>query len=66
MGRRWTDEDVARLKQLAQQERTPQIAERLDRTVGSVVFKARTLKVSLRPRTQGDLFNFDPGPAGFD
>ena len=66
MGRRWTDEDVARFKQLAKKERTPQIAEKLDRTVGSVVFKAHTLKVSLRPREQGNLLNLDPGPAGMD
>ena len=52
MGRRWTNEDVDRLKHLAQAQSTPTIAEILDRTVGGVVFKAHTLKLSLRPRNR--------------
>ena len=56
MGRRWTEEDVHQLKRLARREPTPKIAERLDRSVGGVVFKAHTLKLSLRSRNQGDLF----------
>lgn len=55
MGRRWTKEDVQQLKRLARRESTPKIAERLDRTVGGVVFKAHTLKLSLRARSQDDL-----------
>jgi hypothetical protein len=50
MGRRWTDEDVKRLKSLAQRQPTPKIAEMLDRSVGGVVFKAHTLKLPLKPR----------------
>jgi hypothetical protein len=50
MGRRWTNEDVDRLKHLAQAQPTPKIAEILDRTVGGVVFKAHTLGLSLKPR----------------
>ena len=50
MGRRWTDRDVSELKRLAQDHPAPRIAELVDRTVGGVVFKAHTLKLSLRPR----------------
>ena len=39
---------------------TPRIAEMMDRTVGSVVFKAHTLKVSLKARDQ----KTDPMPSG--
>lgn len=66
MGRRWTEEDVLNLKRLARQEPVPNIAQKLDRSVGGVTFKAHTLKLSLKPRKQGDLFDGDPGPAGFD
>jgi len=65
MGRRWTDEDVQKLRRLARRESAPKIAERLDRSVGGVVFKAHTLKLTLRARNQDDLFDNDPGPAGF-
>jgi hypothetical protein len=52
MGKRWTDEDVDDLKRLAQRHPTPKIAEMIDRTVGSVVFKAHKLNVSLRTQQQ--------------
>ena len=52
MGKRWSDEDVDALKRLAQRHPAPKIAEMMDRTVGSVVFKAHTLNVSLKTRQQ--------------
>jgi hypothetical protein len=52
MGRRWSEEDVDALKRLAQRHPAPKIAEMMDRTVGSVVFKAHTLNVSLKTRQQ--------------
>ena len=48
MGRRWTDQDVSKLRDLAQEHPAHRIAEIIDRTVGGVVFKAHTLKVSLQ------------------
>jgi hypothetical protein len=48
MGRRWTDQDISELKLLAPHHPPHRIAELIDRTVGGVVFKAHTLKVSLR------------------
>jgi hypothetical protein len=50
MGRRWTEQDISELKLLAQHHPPHRIAELIDRTVGGVVFKAHTLKVSLRPQ----------------
>ncbi len=58
MGRRWTEEDVQQLKLLAKRESAPKIAEKLDRSVGGVVFKAHTLKLSLRARNHDDLAGF--------
>ena len=52
MGRRWTDEDVDALKRLARRHPIPKIAEVMDRTVGSIAFKAHGLKISLKTRQQ--------------
>jgi hypothetical protein len=65
MGRHWTAEDIANLKKLAQHP-LPLIAEKMDRSVGAVVFKAHKLKVPLRTRRENERrFSADPGPAGF-
>ncbi len=68
MGRRWTDEDVEALKQMATRYRLPEIAEKMNRTVGGVTFKAHMLKLSLRPAVEQHVEpkSYDPGPAGFD
>ena len=67
MGRRWTEEDVLKLRLLSQRHPAPRIAELMDRTVGGVVFKAHQLKLSLRTdRDLGRTPAGDPGPAGFD
>jgi hypothetical protein len=64
MGRRWTAEDIANLTKLAQQHPLPLIAEKMDRSVGAVVFKAHKLKVPLRTRRENERrFSADPGPA---
>ena len=55
MGRRWTAEDIAHLKKLAQQHPLPLIAEKMVRSVGAVVFKAHKLKVPLRTCRQNEL-----------
>jgi hypothetical protein len=53
MGRRWTEEDIDELKEMARHYRIPEIAEKIDRTVGSVVAKAHELKISLRSSPSG-------------
>jgi hypothetical protein len=64
MGKRWTSQDVDLLRSLAERYPAPEIAQRMDRTVGGVVFKAYQLKVPLRSRR--GITCADPGPAGFD
>jgi hypothetical protein len=64
MGKRWTDEDVDDLKELARKHPVPKIAEMMDRTVGGVLFKAHKLKVSLKTRTHENDRVGDPGAAG--
>ena len=54
MGRRWTAEDIANLKKLAQQHPLPLLAEKMDRSVGAVVFKAHKLKVPLFTRRENE------------
>jgi bifunctional pyridoxal-dependent enzyme with beta-cystathionase and maltose regulon repressor activities len=68
MGRRWTEEDIAKLKTLARRYPLPVIAERIDRSVGAVTFKAHQIKVPLQARhREGQRrVSVDPGAAGFD
>ncbi len=67
MGRRWTDEDVEDLKRMAKRYRVWQIAEKMDRTVGGVTFKAHTLKLPLRPLVDQPVDSrAESGPVGFD
>ena len=65
MGKRWTCQDVAVLKNMAQKYPATVIAEKMDRTVGGVVFKAHQLRVSLKSRQSSEAIGA-PGPAGFD
>lgn len=68
MGRRWSEEDIEALKRMAKRLRVSEIAERMDRTVGAVTFKAHALKLPLRPidNNSEKPGGGDPGPAGFD
>ncbi|WP_065753854.1 hypothetical protein [Bradyrhizobium paxllaeri] len=52
MAKRWSVEDIRDLKGLAQQHSAQAIAEKMDRTVGGVAFKARQLGLSLKPRSR--------------
>jgi len=54
MGKRWTCQDVAALKNMAQKYPATVIAEKMDRTVGGVVFKAHQLRVSLKSRQSSE------------
>ena len=60
MTRDWTDDDVARLKAMAQKFPTAKIARDLGRSIGATIVKAHQLKLSLRIKPG------NPGPAGMD
>jgi hypothetical protein len=52
MARRWSAEDIKDLKTLAQKYSVQAIAEKMDRTVGGVAFKAHQLGLPLKARSQ--------------
>ena len=59
MGRRWTDADMSDLKRLARRHPIPEVAEIMDRTVGSIAFKAHELKILLLTRQQAQTASRD-------
>lgn len=52
MAKRWSAEDITDLKTLAQKYSVQAIAEKMDRSVGGVAFKARQLGLPLKARSQ--------------
>ena len=52
MARRWSAEDIEDLKTLAQNYSVQAIAEKMDRSVGGVAFKAHQLGLPLKARSQ--------------
>ena len=50
---RWTLGEIAQLRDLAPHYSAPEIAEKLDRSVGGVIFKAQQINLSLRARRPG-------------
>ena len=67
MGRHWTDQDIEKLKRMAQLYPAHRIAEMTNRTLGGIVFKAHELNIALRHREISDqMSGADPGVAGFD
>ena len=52
MARRWSAEDIEDLKTLAQSYSVQAIAEKMDRSVGGVAFKAHQLGLPLKARSQ--------------
>jgi len=63
MGRHWTDQDIEKLKHMAQLYPAYRIAEMTNR----IVFKAHELNIVLRHREISDqMSGADPGVAGFD
>jgi hypothetical protein len=62
MAKRWSAEDVRDLKTLAQKYSAQAIAERMDRTVGGVAFKAYQLGLPLKARSRAA----DPDPTDFN
>ena len=61
MAKRWSAEDIRDLKALAERYSVQAIAEKTDRTVGGVAFKAHQLGLPLSARPRGA----DPESAGF-
>jgi hypothetical protein len=65
--RRWTADDVTKLRQLAGKHPRNAIAAQLGRGPSALAVKAHQLKVSLRVvRSNETPTGVDPGPAGFD
>ena len=62
MARRWSAEDIRNLRTLAQTYSVQAIAEKMDRTVGGMAFKAHQLGLPLKARSRAA----DPEPADFN
>jgi hypothetical protein len=62
MARRWSVDDIDKLKNLSRKYSVQAIAEKMDRTVGGVAFKAHQLGVPLKSRSQAA----DPSYPDFD
>ena len=52
MAKRWSAEDIRDLRILAQEYSVQAIAEKMDRTVGGVAFKAHRLGLPLKARSR--------------
>jgi hypothetical protein len=52
MAKRWTAEDISDLETLAPRYSTQAIAEKMDRSVGGVAFKAYQLGIPLKSRSR--------------
>ena len=51
--RRWTADDIAKLKNMAQKEPSAKIAAQLGRSIGATAVKAHQLGISLKVPHQG-------------
>jgi hypothetical protein len=58
MAKRWSAEDIRDLETLAQEYSVQAIAEKIDRTVGGVAFKAHQLGLPLKARSQATAREF--------
>jgi hypothetical protein len=66
MARRWSDEEISKLKEMAGQFRAKKIAGELHRGVGATIVRAHRQGISLRPPKRETLPEVDPSPAGLD
>jgi hypothetical protein len=64
--RRWSEDDITKLKNLAQNRPTAAIAAQLGRSTAATIVKAHELKLSLRVRPKNRYAEIEPGPSGFD
>jgi hypothetical protein len=62
MAKRWSADDINELRNLAREYSVQAIAEKLDRSVGGVAFKAHQLSLPLKSRAQAT----DPGYKDLD
>jgi hypothetical protein len=62
MAKRWSADDIDELKKLAREYSVQAIAEKMDRSVGGVAFKAHQLGLPLKSRARAA----DPGYMDFD
>jgi len=62
MAKRWSAEDIRDLRTVAQKHSMQAIAEKMDRTVGGVAFKAHRLGLRLQARSGVT----DPEPMDFN
>jgi hypothetical protein len=64
--KRWTADDIAKLKSMAQKHPSAEIASQLGRSTGATIVQAHKMKLSLRLRRPKDvessLSGADPGP----
>jgi hypothetical protein len=64
--KRWTADDIAKLKNMAQKHRSAEIASQLGRSTGATILQAHKMKLSLRLRRpkeeESSLSGADPGP----
>ena len=51
--RRWTEDDIAKLKNMAQKAPSAKVAEQLGRSVAATAVKAHQLGISLKVPRQG-------------
>jgi hypothetical protein len=62
MAKRWSAQDIRNLRTLAREYSVQAIAEKMDRTVGGVAFKAYQLGLPLKARSRAT----DPVPTDFN
>jgi hypothetical protein len=61
---RWSEEDIAKLKSMAQKYPTAEIAAQLGRSTAATIVKAHELKLSLRVRPEKRGLVSEPDPSG--
>jgi hypothetical protein len=64
--RRWSGDDIAKLKSLAHKYPTAAIAAQLGRSTAATIVKAHELKLSLRVRPEKRTTKIHPGPSGIE
>ena len=62
----WSDLEIAKLKSMAGNYSTAQIAQELGRGLSATMVKAHQLQISLRRRPATPASSMEPGPAGMD
>ena len=64
--RRWSDDDIAKLKSMAQKYPAAAIAAQLDRSTAATIVKAHELNLSLRVRPEKRTTKIEPSPSGIE